>query len=365
MKPNTWMQELQEIKKLTEEFAIENSGLNKELESISNAQDEIVVLLFSRRALEVIITELCLDKLCRQRGTEPLKAIIDRFLKERIVPDYICTSMQNLNSTAVYGAHPKEFDSRQVRTSLMELVIILIWYFKEKGYKPAEKLKSTIEGKKVKEIIKNVKKPKINSSYKLTTRTIIYGFAGIIGIGLILLVAVWIINFDKTDAKSIKKNDTVTNTHTKGTEQFSKGYPINDTIKKSEEAKNTNLTKQVATLPLKIEKKENPERKGTSEKMVISGSKKDIKIDLGNLLQQVTDKQLSFSERKATSLKMKLLFDNSAKISISIDSLVVDRKSVDEYISRLLTLPGLKVMINKQEKNTMGKITKLDVTEKK
>lgn len=360
------MQELQEIKKLTEEFVIENSGLSKELESLVTAQDEIVALLYSRRALEVIITELCLDKLCRQRGTEPLKSIIDRFYKERIVPDFICTSMQNLNSIAAYGAHPKEFDSRQVRTSLIELITILDWYFKEKGYKTIEKSDFTLVIKKTEKKIQPARKPKIKENDKKGTRLIL---AIIIGIALITVMTILIFNYlkpsDKANVKGFKGNNTITNTDIKANEQLQKASSANDTEKKTDELKKTDLTKQSATLPLQVEKNDNSENTATNKKAINSGAKNDTKIDLGKLLHQVTDKQLSFADRKAASVRMKSLFEKTAGITISIDTLVVDRLSVDDYVSRLLSLPGLQVIINKEEKNAIGKITKLDVTEKK
>ncbi len=46
------------------------------------------------------------------------------------MPSHIITSMLNLNSISTYGAHPKEFDPRQVRTVLINLVTIIDWYIK-------------------------------------------------------------------------------------------------------------------------------------------------------------------------------------------------------------------------------------------
>ena len=91
-----------------------------------------MVLLYSRRSLEVIVTHLCESELNRPRGTEPLKGIIDKLNKEEKVPSHIITSMLNLNNLSVYGAHPKEFDPEQVKPVLSNLIIIIKWYLKYK-----------------------------------------------------------------------------------------------------------------------------------------------------------------------------------------------------------------------------------------
>jgi len=47
------------------------------------ADDENMILLYSRRWLEVIIINLCECELKRERGTEPLKGIIDKLHREK------------------------------------------------------------------------------------------------------------------------------------------------------------------------------------------------------------------------------------------------------------------------------------------
>jgi len=64
-------------------------------------------MLYSRRCLEVIVTDLCETELQRPRKTEPLKGIIDKLNSEEKVPGHIITSMLSLNSMATYGAHPR------------------------------------------------------------------------------------------------------------------------------------------------------------------------------------------------------------------------------------------------------------------
>jgi serine/threonine-protein kinase len=87
-------------------------------------------MLYSRRCLEVIITDLCECELKRPRKTEPLKGIIDKLNSEEKVPSHIITSMLNLNSMSIYGAHPKEFDPEQVKPVLNNLTTIIKWYLK-------------------------------------------------------------------------------------------------------------------------------------------------------------------------------------------------------------------------------------------
>ena len=96
------------------------------------ADDENMILLYSRRCLEVIITDLCECELKRPRKTEPLKGIIDKLHKEEKVPSNIITSMDHLNSLSAYGAHPKDFDPEQVKPVLNNLTTIIKWYLKYK-----------------------------------------------------------------------------------------------------------------------------------------------------------------------------------------------------------------------------------------
>ena len=89
-------------------------------------------MLYSRRCLEVIITDLCECELKRPRKTEPLKGIIDKLNREEKIPSHIIASMHNLNSLSTYGTHPKDFDPEQVKPVLFNLAIIIKWYLKYK-----------------------------------------------------------------------------------------------------------------------------------------------------------------------------------------------------------------------------------------
>ena len=117
-------------------------------------EDENVAMLYSRRCLEVIVTDLCETELNRPRKTEPLKGIIDKLNKEEKVPSYIITSMHGLNSLSTYGAHPKDFDPDQVKPALSNLAIIMKWYLVKKGIelsaKPSDEEEKVIGTRKSK-----------------------------------------------------------------------------------------------------------------------------------------------------------------------------------------------------------------------
>ena len=128
-----WTSELKEIDRIYESFKGKLPGLEKELEQLIRFDDPNVLMLYSRRCLEVIITDLCECELKRPRRTEPMKGIIDKLNKEEKVLSHIITSMHSLNSLSTYGAHPKDFDPEQVRPVLNNLSIITKWYLKYKG----------------------------------------------------------------------------------------------------------------------------------------------------------------------------------------------------------------------------------------
>ena len=136
-----WLAEIKELEILSESFINHLPDLEKELARLIKTDDENIVLLYSRRCLEVIITDLCECELKRPRKTEPLKGIIDKLNKEEKVPSHIVASMQSLNSLSTFGAHPKEFDPEQVKPVLNNLMTIIKWYMKYKGLQPVAKTK--------------------------------------------------------------------------------------------------------------------------------------------------------------------------------------------------------------------------------
>jgi tetratricopeptide (TPR) repeat protein/TolB-like protein len=144
-----WSSEIKELEKLYESLNGQLPDLEKELERLIKGDDENMILLYSRRCLEVIITDLCECELKRPRKTEPLKGIIDKLHKEEKVPSHIITSMHGLNELSTFGAHPKDFDPEQVKPVLINLDIIIKWYLKYKQIVAISKLK--VEEEKIPE----------------------------------------------------------------------------------------------------------------------------------------------------------------------------------------------------------------------
>jgi TolB-like protein len=138
-----WSSEIKELERLYESLKGQLPDLEKELERLVKADDENIILLYSRRCLEVIITDLCECELKRPRKTEPLKGIIDKLHKEDKIPSHIISSMHGLNELSTYGTHPKDFDPEQVKPVLVNLDIIIKWYLKYKETGTEIKTKST------------------------------------------------------------------------------------------------------------------------------------------------------------------------------------------------------------------------------
>jgi hypothetical protein len=128
-----WTGEIKELERLYESLKGQLPDLEKELERLIKADDENMILLYSRRCLEVIIIDLCECELKRPRKTEPLKGIIDKLHKEEKVPSHIISSMNGLNELSTYGTHPKHFDPEQIKPVLVNLDIIIKWYLKYKN----------------------------------------------------------------------------------------------------------------------------------------------------------------------------------------------------------------------------------------
>ena len=131
-----WTAEKREFESLIESLKDNFSGLCKEINSLILTDDPNVVMLYSRRSLEVIVTHLCETELKRPRKTEPLKGIIDKLNSEEKVPSNIVASMHGVNTLSTYGAHPKDFEPEQVKPVLNNLSIVIKWYLK---YGSAEK----------------------------------------------------------------------------------------------------------------------------------------------------------------------------------------------------------------------------------
>ena len=190
-----WTAEIKELEKLYASTKNQLSDLEKELGRLIKSDDANMILLYSRRCLEVIITDLCECELKRPRKTEPLKGIIDKLHKEEKIPSHIISSMYGLNELSTYGTHPKDFDPEQVKPVLNNLSTIIKWYFKYKEpgtnvkTKPAEETRQAIKN------TENVKKDIIISRKRLAG--IIGGSIGIIASVFAVLYFSNIISSDK------------------------------------------------------------------------------------------------------------------------------------------------------------------------
>jgi adenylate cyclase len=141
-----WSNEIKDLEKLYNSLKSHYPKIEKELEKLIKTDDENMVLVYARRCLEVIITDLSERELKRPRGTEPLKGIIDRLNKEEKIPYNITVSMQNLNSLSTFGAHPKDFDPRQVKPVILDLTTIVDWYLKyAKNLESGEVIQGTLK----------------------------------------------------------------------------------------------------------------------------------------------------------------------------------------------------------------------------
>jgi TolB-like protein len=181
-----WSAEIKEIETLHTSIKGRFPELEKELVQLIETKDANVVLLYSRRCLEVIITDLCESELKRPRKTEPLKGIIDKLSHEEKVPSHIITSMQNLNSLSTYGAHPKEFDPRQVKPVLNNLTTIIEWYLK---YKDAQ-----VISKPTPEKVKDETKESVDSTEHIRKpkKSLILLLSGLALVVVIVVVALFV-----------------------------------------------------------------------------------------------------------------------------------------------------------------------------
>jgi TolB-like protein len=187
-----WSTEIKELEKLYESLKGRLPELESEMEQLIKTEDANVVMLYSRRCLEVIITDLCECELKRPRKTEPLKGIIDKLSHEEKIPSHIVASMQSLNSLSTFGTHPKEFDPEQVKPVLNNLTTVIKWYLKYKD----TRIISKQEPKKIREDIKDeLKVPDdiTESTKKQKKRMILLAF-GFILVAAVVIAILFVFN---------------------------------------------------------------------------------------------------------------------------------------------------------------------------
>jgi len=184
-----WSVEIKELETLYTYIKGQFPELEKELEQLIRTEDANVVMLYSRRCLEVIITDLCECELGRPRKTEPLKGIIDKLNREDKVPSHIITSMHSLNSLSTYGAHPKEFDPEQVKPVLNNLTTIIKWYLK---YKDAQTISKAKPEEETKHEIKGPDNSK--ETIRISKKRLIIMLSGSFLVCVIIIVALFVFN---------------------------------------------------------------------------------------------------------------------------------------------------------------------------
>src|SRR4030043_1748046 len=199
-----WSAEIKELERLYESIKGQLPDLEKELGRLVKADDENMILLYSRRCLEVIITELCECELKRSRGTEPLKGIIDKLSHEKKVPSNIIASMEGLNTLSTFGTHPKKFDPEQVRPILLNLATIIKWYVKYKDTQIINQVKTEvvkIESKEPVDTREGIRKPK---------KKLILLLSGLLVV-MAIVVVLFVFNIigGKKETKEIKKSIAV------------------------------------------------------------------------------------------------------------------------------------------------------------
>ena len=189
-----WSAEIKELEHLYESLRGQLPDLEKELERLFKADDENMILLYSRRCLEVIITDLCECELKRPRKTEPLRGIIDKLHKEEKIPSNIITSMHGLNELSTFGVHPKDFDPEQVKPVLNNLDIVLKWYLKYKQVVTISKRE--VEEKKIQlgkgSLEKEKKEVRNELQGKTTNSTYFKWLSGVLITAILVVAAIFI-----------------------------------------------------------------------------------------------------------------------------------------------------------------------------
>jgi TolB-like protein/Flp pilus assembly protein TadD len=200
-----WSAEIKELESLFTSITGRFPELEKDLEHLIKTDDENVALLYSRRCLEIIVTDLCQSELKRPRKTEPLKGIIDKLNREEKVPAHIITSMDHLNSLSTFGTHPKEFDPEQVKPVLTNLAIIIKWYLKFKEIQIISQVTPEVPKYESKESVD------VTEGIHKTKNRLIFLFSGLFLVMVIIVVALFVFNVigGKKQTEDVEKSVAV------------------------------------------------------------------------------------------------------------------------------------------------------------
>ena len=123
----SWKNELDHLKPHYQKLKNWIPELTEELDRLFNTSEEVALLTYARRTLEIIATKIYEENTKNVRGTKPLDNILNEFRNNKTVPEYIVTSMKNLNSLGNLGAHPKPFSDYQIKEALISLATVLEW----------------------------------------------------------------------------------------------------------------------------------------------------------------------------------------------------------------------------------------------
>jgi TolB-like protein/Tfp pilus assembly protein PilF len=198
-----WSAEIKELESVYTFIKGKFPDLEKELEQLIKFDDANVILLYARRCLEVVITDLCECELKRPRKTEPLKGIIDKLSHEEKVPAHIISSMLGLNEISTYGAHPKDFDPEQIKPALSNLAIIIKWFIKYKESQNIDQAISKVEAK-----LESKEPDKIKEGLNKSKKRLIFLLSGIMLVAVITVVALFLFNIigGKQETKDLVKS---------------------------------------------------------------------------------------------------------------------------------------------------------------
>ena len=137
-----WQREKQDLLAYYDRLRGHAVALEEEINAALNSLDVVSALIRARRALEVIVIELCERELKRERGTEPLAGLLPRF--KEAVPESVLAAMRFVNELGNLGAHPKPVRDQEVKQAFVALAAVLHWYvvqykqgFREQGEVPS------------------------------------------------------------------------------------------------------------------------------------------------------------------------------------------------------------------------------------